>query len=448
MNPVLKKAGLQILFWFAVIGLLYRFGSQAQLLLIAGSILWALRSPYHGVQALTVVLLSTVYNDGSTPIYGQIAEGSPVLTALRLTVIMVVFARVLVERLRRRDHPPDVVIGRSVLLVAVFITGAFLTSPLLDVSLFKITLFALGIVSVSWASAFAAQDRRDDLFLWYWSWFAAIIVASSPLLFLPIGYATNGTGFQGWIVQPQAAGLMFAPMVLFFGGLSLFDRLWPRLNIGLASLALLETFATLSRNAILAVVIGIACGIFISYLRDARRWSIMTFLATLGGLLFILLPSSQEFIADLVAKGASQSAFSTQSAFERSRGILVDASLANFYEHPLVGSGFGIATDPSTMVITRDPIVGLPVSAPSEKGVTWVAILEETGLLGAFFFLLLIIPLLRGALANRTSTAFAMAVTTLMTANGEAALFSFGGLGLFMWMIIFFAHGDGQSKGV
>jgi hypothetical protein len=446
VNPAIRIATWQILFWFSIIAVLYVFAQQAQVVLIGGAILWAMRSPYHGVQALTVALLATIYNDGTAPVYGQVAEGSPTVTALRLAVIAVVFIRVVIERFRRSDHPPDLVLSRALLLGATGAAGAYFTSPILDVSLFKITLFSIGLVTVSLATSFAAQDRKDALFLWYWSWFAAVVVASAPLLVLPVGYAVNNTGFQGWVAQPQAAGLMFAPMVLFFGGLGLFDRLWPRLNIGLGSLALVEAFATLSRNAILAVVIGIAVGVFISYLRDARRWSIATFIGMTAGLLLVLQPATQGFIADIVAKGSTQSDFSNESAFQRSRGVLVEASWGNFLRHPVLGAGFGIATDPSSMVITRDPLIGLPVSAPSEKGVTWVAMLEEIGLLGTFVFALFLLPVLRGTLASSTATGFAVAVTTLMTGNGEAALFSFGGLGLFMWMVIFFAHGEGRAN--
>lgn len=445
MSPALRTAGWQALFWFAVIGLLYQFAERAQIALILASLLWALRSPFHGVQALTVVLFATIYNDGSSPVYGQIAEGSPTVTALRLSIIIVVFIRVIIERLRQEDHPPDLLVGRALLLGAVVAAGAFVSSPLVDVSLFKITLFVIGFIAVSLAVSFSAQTRKNDLFLWVWSWFAAILVASAPLLVLPIGYAVNNTGFQGWIAQPQAAGLMFAPMVLFFLGLGMFDGIWPRLNISLGALALIEVFATQSRNAILAVAIGIVVGVFVSYRREPRRWSTLGFFGVLAAVLLLLLPATQEQIAQIMAKGRAVSEFSTQTAFERSRGILIDASLNNFLRQPLTGAGFGIATIPSSMVITRDPVLGLPVSAPTEKGVTWVAMLEEIGLIGTFVFVLLLIPVLRGALANRSATAFAVATTMLMTANGESALFSFGGLGLFMWIVILFATGDGRA---
>lgn len=446
MSPALRTAGGQVLFWLIVIAALYSYGDRAQLILLSGSIAWATRSPYHSVQAMTVVLLATSFNDGSRPIYGEVVEGSPFLTVMRLSVIFVVFIRVVIEWFRKRDGQPDVVIKRGLLLFAVIATGSVISSPMLDVSVFKLALFIIGLFAVSLAVAFAAQDRKNDLFLWFWSWFAAIVIASAPLLALPIGYAVNNLGFQGWLNQPQAAGIMLAPMVLFFGGLGLFDRLWPRLNISLGALGLVEAFATLSRNAILAIAIGIAVGVFVSFLRDPRRWGVATFLGLIGGLFLLLQPATQAGIASLVSKGASQSEFSSESAFERSRGGLVDASLSNFSERPWLGSGFGIASNPQNMVILRDPIIGLPISAPTEKGMIWIALLEEIGVFGFAFFLLLLAHFMRGALKNRTATPIAMATAALMTGNGEAAMVSFGGLGLFVWLILAFANGDGRPQ--
>mgnify|MGYP004047240727 CR=1 FL=1 len=74
-----------------------------------------------------------------------------------------------------------------------------------------------------------------------------------------------------------------------------------------------------------------------------------------------------------------------------------------FLDHPWIGIGFGQPTPDiyakkyefintgysayySQDWITRDPIFGLPISAPVEKGVFITAILEEIGIIGTILY--------------------------------------------------------------
>lgn len=73
-----------------------------------------------------------------------------------------------------------------------------------------------------------------------------------------------------------------------------------------------------------------------------------------------------------------------------SRGFLIARMFSNIEEHPFVGIGFGVSSTPEEMNITYDPIFGAPLSAPVEKGVLPVAIIEEFGFfLGGSIFALL-----------------------------------------------------------
>src|SRR5690606_115878 len=104
-----------------------------------------------------------------------------------------------------------------------------------------------------------------------------------------------------------------------------------------------------------------------------------------------------------------------------SRGFLIDAMLINIANDPFRGIGFGIASFPSSMIVERDPMFGLPVGASVENGVAPLAILEEVGVFGAILVALWILVLLRkGAVGGLA--AFAVCLTALALNMGENTL--------------------------
>jgi len=108
---------------------------------------------------------------------------------------------------------------------------------------------------------------------------------------------------------------------------------------------------------------------------------------------------------------------------------------SNISARPLEGIGFGMASIPSELVVVRDPVFGLPVSAAVEKGVLPLAIVEEIGVVGFGVVLLWVLALLR--MSARAGVApVAVCLTALFLNMGEATLFSPGGLGLLMLIML------------
>ncbi len=130
-------------------------------------------------------------------------------------------------------------------------------------------------------------------------------------------------------------------------------------------------------------------------------------------------------------------------AYNRSRGRLMDAMLANIGEHPLTGIGFGIASDPWHMNVRTDAVFGLPVGASIEKGVTPLMVLEELGVFGAALVALWVVALLRGC-ARGGLAPLAICLTALLLNMGEATLFSPGGFGLLLLVLLGWAYASGQ----
>jgi hypothetical protein len=114
-------------------------------------------------------------------------------------------------------------------------------------------------------------------------------------------------------------------------------------------------------------------------------------------------------------------------AYEISRGRLFESMIQNIRENPFFGIGFGIASDIQSMEIVYDPIFNLPIQAPVEKGVMFVAIIEEVGVIGFFLFCLWLKMIISQAIHNGAIYIFVIMLIFLLNL-AEATLFSPGGM--------------------
>ena len=62
--------------------------------------------------------------------------------------------------------------------------------------------------------------------------------------------------------------------------------------------------------------------------------------------------------------------------------------------------------------------------------------LEETGIIGAFFFVIFLFCMVRYLIVERSLPALGVFATFLGANMGEMMFFSFGGQGGFMWLIV------------
>jgi hypothetical protein len=115
--------------------------------------------------------------------------------------------------------------------------------------------------------------------------------------------------------------------------------------------------------------------------------------------------------------------------------------MANFWDHPLTGIGFGAPSDPARFAnqLERGPY-GIPLSASVEKGFMPTAVLEETGIIGAALTILLLLALFVPILRHPDPTLFWVATTCLLVNFGEMVFFSIGGMGFFFWFVMAFCH--------
>ncbi|MDE3051447.1 MAG: hypothetical protein KGJ48_16300, partial [Nitrospirota bacterium] len=89
---------------------------------------------------------------------------------------------------------------------------------------------------------------------------------------------------------------------------------------------------------------------------------------------------------------------------------------------------------------------GLPLSAPTEKGFLPTAILEETGILGTLCLILLLGSLIWQVSRKSDIATTWIFFTSILVNVGEMVFFSFGGLGLYIWLIMGWATSSRWRK--
>ena len=338
----------------------------------------------------------------------------------------------------------------TLLLGGSIILHSTMISPIPDVSLLKAVSWTISVTTLLSAWGGMGDTERQQTTAFIFMVLVVLAVTSLPLLaFNSIGRLRNATGFQGWLNHPQA----FGPAMGILAGwaVSLFlAQSRPDLKLALiAGISMVFVILSEARTGAAAFVFGLFFGagaislltglnplrIFPS-LRSVRLW-VCVFVLVLA-----LIPSMEAVLTSLeyfISKsGRAGVNMSLREAYNVSRGPLIEIMLSNIESNPLFGIGFGISSDPTTMVIERDPFLGLPTSATVEKGVVPVMVVEELGIpLGITVVGWLFLIVRRAARGGFEP--LVILLTMLALNMGEAILFSPGGQGLLILILLTWA---------
>lgn len=381
-----------------------------------------------------------------TMISPGIAPESNFASVGRYLVLAGAFASVVLRLGIQKKAPP---VGSAALSAAgigllVFI-HSMMFSDIVLVSILKIISWTLASFTIfaAWRGMNSAERQVTGTYLF--GMLVLIMIVSSPLLFLPLGYLRNDFGFQGVLSHPQTFGPVMAILAvwsltrIFTQNRSLLSLF---LIFGVSFVFVLQSEA---RTAGLAVIIAVsmAFGLFFMNMggKIAKALPGLMNRATIFGIFVTFLvglaaaPQIANVVENYVTKSQRADVSSVFDAYNTSRGDLVGRMVDNIYDRPLSGIGFGIGTDLGLMEIEYDPIFNLPVSAAVEKGVVPIAILEELGiLLGLvvyFWFYTLCKRAFRLGFQNLALILFILALNM-----GEATFFSAGGLGLLCLLVL------------
>jgi O-antigen ligase len=408
---------------------------------------YALFGRAHAIRALAFSWLFTMISPGLAPPAELAALG-------RYAVLLAAAASVFLRSgflIRNLSVRPFTLATLG--LGAFIIAHSLAVSPMPDVSILKAVSWTLALATLiaAWLGLNAAQRSASGRELF---WFLALVLLLSlPLLATSLGYLRNGRGFQGILNHPQAFGPAIGLLGAWAAARLLGERRPGWWLVALAGASLAAVSLSEARTAGLAMLGGLALSVVLTPvfsgrallsvapgLRSPRVWAVLT---AVGFALVVFAPLISDAVQNYISKSGRHNVESVLAAYERSRGGLIDRMQENIAAHPVEGIGFGIASDPATMVVQRDPLFGLPVSASIEKGVTPLMVVEELGLIGALLVALWVIALLRGC-ARGGLAPFAVCITVLLLNLGEATLFSASGFGLLTLILLGWAYSSGQ----
>lgn len=340
-------------------------------------------------------------------------------------------------------------ISKSMLIVYLFgillLLHSIFVSQMPTISILKATAWLLVVGSILAAAnsltthSIAVTERNIFGFL--------IVVVVSGVILIPTtaGFLRNGSGFQGLLNHPQVFGTLCAILLVRYLSMEIGHSKFNAKNSITTVLLIYLIFLSQNRTALISVVISIFPIIFLSIISGKNIGS------NLGGILsrkslimalifplFLLLSwgSLSDVVTSFMVKTTSVTDVSLIDQYQTSRGFLLERSISNILNHPIYGIGFGVPSVEYDQPPTLDPIFGLPISFPVEKGNAFVAIIEETGLLlGSSLIAWLIYRVVRSARFD--ITAVMLSTVCLVVNFGEAVFFSPGGQGILILVIFF-----------
>ncbi len=405
---------------------------------------YTFRGPVQALQALTLLGIVRASNPAFTGF-------SPYASQLFWLVLLAACAVLITKAIRL---PKGFLNLLTFYLVAV-ITSVF-ASAAVDVSLMKATSFFLVAASILIASE--SLQRNDVVLLqrWYVSQVLVVLLLSLLTLAIPsVAYGWEGGGLRGVFNHPQAFAVFLAPFAAWLLVQTAISKTGTHnlLRWVLVFVLLAVIVATKARTAMLATFLSVVLATFFHMFKGGNetlrrsRGQILAFAAfgILGLGIFAATGGLSDLVRDLVFKGSRTETIG--EAFEESRGAGIAAQLENFAERPFTGVGFGVyefGVFGGEERVVR--VFGIPLSAPAEKGFAFTAVLEETGIFGALLFYSLLLGMIRVAFKDPAPETAALMLGAVFVNFGEAVIFSPGGLGLYVWIVIGLALAQSRTN--
>lgn len=250
----------------------------------------------------------------------------------------------------------------------------------------------------------------------------------------------QGTRLFGGITNQSQCLAILAPTTIAW---VICDMLFVERKISKLHLALIVgglplTYLTRSRASLFATLVALMMIYFFAInmvaiparLKNAFRIGMTLFLLVGAGAAGVMEAKDHTFSKWLRKVNDVEEDQRTMSeALASSRSGLVETSMRDFMENPLLGRGFQVSYEMQFMSKS------LVLSAPIEKGVLPVMILGETGVLGALAFLVFLASFYGICISKKFIVTASLFTLILATNMGEATFFSPGGPGGMLWTL-------------
>lgn len=286
---------------------------------------------------------------------------------------------------------------------------------------------------------------------------AAFMLATIVTLMMGRAYTYTYSDLNGVVWQPQILGLCLAPLIVLLVRLRRLP-VWLRvLGIGAASWLIWLAWSRtgLAALTVIAVFEGLRLGLERAFGPAAKRppnkqrrdkkiaqyGLAFIYVAVLFGSLWFASSAPPS----TPAPGATKQVFSLEG-YASSRSFPLERSFSNIEDHLGTGLGFGIPSDPRLIdpVVAYENLRVLKTESRfvilTDKGNSFVAIVEETGILGAPIWLFLFFVIL-ASVATSGPVGQSMALLFILCAIGEATVFTVTGIGMLQWTALIASAG-------
>jgi len=409
----------------------------------------AVASHVTALAAILVLLLLRIGNPA-------LIQGQSGLTTLVWAGLMVAALRIWAEALRRRVSLKRTLPPYFLPYVLLLVLLSALFSSLPSVSLPKAISFGMLVSATCLGFQLMRQDARPASSFIRGLWLAVLLLSLPTVAISSIGFLRDGQGFQGILNHPQGLAVFLAPLVPWMGIKAFSAEGNGRvILVGLFLLSFASLWLTRGRTGLAAIILA---ALVLMLLRPGF-WKSLTAIGlsalsrawVIGGLVLLMplllwkAPEIWGALQEFLFKGSGTEGLA--EAANASRGRIIDQQIYNFQSSPIFGIGFGVSnSDTNVLNVVVDPITGIPIGAATEKANLPLAVLEETGVVGALVFAPFFIFLAR-RLARTQSLALAWAALTALATNAsEMTFFSMGGIGLYTWLIMAWALSETQSR--
>lgn len=428
----------------AVIALLFvtQAGEGGNIVFFAVLIGMIVQSPELAFKAMTIGFLGLVSNQAIVP-------KTPLWTVARFLIPILCMVRFSLDLQRLRyslfKHGYFVALTAFIVVAA---TLSIMTQYFVEIALLKLVNFAVATTAIL-SGVQVLRMRKSDLTEWFVTICCITVVLGFGSLATGIGYnmrGGTGTGFStfnGSMYHSNCFGPLSAMMAVYLVCVALFGRYRNRwLCLALIGCLVYFMALTQSRTSFASLFVGIFTTIAMSFILvrgrlirlrlNSSRIAVIGAIAAAGIVLLIIDAATGNTVTKAVVAFANKGGKSDQFDYIQalsSRQSLIDMSWNNFLNSPWIGIGFEVST---TEFFRRNASF---FYAPIEKGFLPVAVLEETGIIGAIFLVIFLLAYVRALVRSLNIPGIALFLTFLAVNCGEAMFFAVGGHGGFGWLL-------------
>lgn len=317
------------------------------------------------------------------------------------------------------------------------------------ISLLKNAMFTWGALCLLATSALP-DDIGPQITEWAMS-MVFVVAGLSVLLYLAGGasgifetqWGQRVSGFRGALSHPQTMGVVASLFAVYLTALYIFTIVHRKRLLMAGVLVLLGlVYLSGARTGMIGYFLATGTLLLVSSIRMGRHTESRTVARykvrlIQAGLMAILLAAMFELATGRISDRMDEfldkderGVSNLTDAFKNSRSGQIEEAWRTFSTSPLTGIGFG--TDNSPQWRRQASLL----SASAEKGFLPTAILEETGIIGTFFFCLFLLVLGYRLLLERQLIGLSMLLALLIFNMAEMMFFALGGLGMMGWTMI------------